>query len=90
MADPTQTQLADYAGAYQASSGPRMTVEPGEQFLICTMEGQGVADFFPEAKDIFFSKIMNITITFQRDERDKVVGLAVDMFGQKIQARKLE
>ena len=84
------SELKAYAGIYQVESGPKITVQPHDDFLICVMEGQGEADFFMEAKDRFFAKTVNVQVLFLRNETGAVDRIEIDLFGQKIPAIRVE
>jgi DNA-binding transcriptional MerR regulator len=79
----------DYAGAYQLEDEQFvLVVREGDRFFTRIL-GQPNLDLFPEAVDRFFSKIMPVQVTFERDG-GRVVSLTVHQNGFERRASRVD
>ncbi len=66
--------LPDYVGRYAYPGGTIMNVRLQDNHLLAQLTGQAEFELFPESTDIFFWRITEAKIAFQRDATGKITG----------------
>lgn len=85
---PAET-LADYVGRYELA--PRAVLEVTQEGgrLFAQLTGQGRYRLYAEAGDVFFYRVTDAQVTFERDDAGQVVRLILHQNGQDLPAKKL-
>jgi len=79
--------LRDYIGIYNLSDSMLLTIAEQDDQLFAQATGQGPFPIYPRAKNEFFAKVGDISLTFQRDTKDKVSGLILHQHGDRNAAK---
>lgn len=87
MIHMSPSQLKEYVGYYQFDSHLVLSVFRDGGQLYAEAMGQGAIPFYPSAKDEFFAKVADISISFLRGHGDKVVGLKLHQNGEALAKR---
>jgi len=58
--------------------------------LFCQASGQGKLELHPESETEFFTREIDATITFVRDEKGKVTKLILQQSGHNVSALKIK
>ncbi|HXG54007.1 MAG TPA: serine hydrolase [Vicinamibacterales bacterium] len=86
--DPTV--FNQYVGKYELTPTFVMTVTREGNSLMTQATGQGKIEVFPESDTVFFPKVMEATITFEKDASGKVVALVLRQGGRDQRAKKMD
>ena len=82
--------LKSYVGKYELSPNAVIDISKDENQLFVQLTGQPKFEIFPSSKTVFFLKVVEATITFNKDEKGKVISLILNQNGQTVTAKKLE
>ncbi len=82
-------QLAEFVGEYQLSPAAKFTIRQNADGLEAQLTGQGSLPIFPKGEDIFFYKVVDAELHFQRDDKNDVTGLVLHQGGRKMPAERL-
>jgi len=82
--------LDEYVGAYPLAPGFVLTVSREGGQLVCQATGQGKLPVFPSAKDEFFYRAVEATITFKRGDDGEVSGLVLHQNGANLPGTKVK
>jgi len=82
--------LEQYPGKYQIGEQIIVTVTFEDGKLLAQVAGQPKITLLPETEEKFFSKDVNLTITFIKDEGGNVTGFALSQGGANLPAKKIE
>lgn len=85
----TTQQLDDYVGSYRLAPKFVLKVFRDDDQLHAQATGQGPFPIFPSATDVFFAKVADIRINFQRDSDGKVKSLVLHQGGHDSPAAKM-
>ena len=80
-------QLDEYLGNYQLSPGFILTLFRQDDQLYAQATGQDAFPVFASAKDEFFANVACISLSFNRDTRDRVSGLVLHQNGDRAAPR---
>ncbi|WP_376690168.1 serine hydrolase [Wenzhouxiangella sp. EGI_FJ10409] len=83
-------QLADYVGEYALAPGARFTIRISDDGLEARLTGQ---PFFPihfKGDDVFFYKVVDAELHFQRNEQGEVDALVLHQGGIEQRAERIE
>jgi CubicO group peptidase (beta-lactamase class C family) len=80
-------ELDGYVGYYQLAPRFLLTVFRDDDQLYAQATGQGAFPIYPSAKDEFFAKVSDISISFLRGNKKKVVGLNLHQHGSTLAKR---
>lgn len=75
------SRLLDYEGAYRLDEFRTMTLTRDGRRLWSQVSGRYKIELYPERSDYFFSRDIDMQVTFERDARGKVKGLVLHRFG---------
>lgn len=67
--------LPQYVGTYALSPDFKIAITEGEDGLVAQATGQPAFPIFPQAEDLFFLKVVDARLRFERDESGKIVRL---------------
>ena len=79
-----------YVGKYELTPTFIMTVTREGNSLMTQATGQQKFEVFPESETQFFPKVIEATITFEKDASGKVVALVLTQGGRDQSAKKIE
>ena len=79
-----------YVGKYELRPDFVMTVAREGNSLIAQATGQNKIEIFPESETTFFPKVVDATISFEKDASGRVVALVLDQGGRKQRGKKVE
>jgi CubicO group peptidase (beta-lactamase class C family) len=79
-----------YVGKYELTPTFIMTVTREGSSLMTQPTGQARIEIFPESETTFFPKVVEATITFEKDASGKVVALILDQGGKKQRGKRIE
>ena len=82
--------LQDYIGEFNLMNILTFTVQEKEGQLLVQLTGQGMNPVFPEAKDKFFYKGVDVRYTFKRDDAGKVTSLILHQNGVDQEAKRVK
>lgn len=88
--DLPASRLLDYEGTYQVDEFVLMEVTRDGRRLWTQMSGQPRIEQYAERQDAFFSRDVDAQMTFRRDARGKVNGLALHWMGGDFAAPRLD
>jgi hypothetical protein len=81
--------LREYVGAYDAAPEMTIVVTLEDGRLNAHPTNQQKLPLFPESREKFFLRAVNIQITFVRNDAGQVTGLVVHEGGRDTPARKV-
>jgi CubicO group peptidase (beta-lactamase class C family) len=84
----TNEQLQKLVGTYVFQEGFKMNISISEGHLDVQAPGQDVTPFFPENELLFFSKVLEAKIQFEKNETGEVTHLFILNNGNKTKAEK--
>lgn len=80
-----------YAGKYQLSPGPLLTITRDGDRLMAEYEGQSRITLYPESETKFFFKVIDSQVTFVKNAEGRVTELIFHRSnGQQLTAKKIE
>ena len=82
--------LETYVGVYELSPEFKITITKDGKKLFAQATGQSQFEIFPFAKNEFFLKVVEASITFNTDDSGKVNSMTLHQGGQNIPAPKVE
>lgn len=82
--------LDEYLGAYELAPGARLTVARNGSGMSAQLTGQAPVAIFAEAKDKFFLRVVEATITFDRDQQDRIIGAVLHQNGIDQKAKRVQ
>ncbi|REJ78717.1 MAG: serine hydrolase [Acidobacteria bacterium] len=82
--------LTSYVGKYQINETIIITIALEDGKLIADLAGRNRFLLLPETEEKFFSKDINLTITFTKDDDGKVNGFLLSQGGGGTPAKKIE
>jgi hypothetical protein len=82
--------LASYVGKYELSPNAVIDVTKDEKQLYVQLTGQGKLEIFASEENVFFLKVVEATVTFNKDEEGKVISLTLNQNGQSVTGTKIE
>ncbi|CAM2068566.1 Serine hydrolase [Sulfidibacter corallicola] len=80
--------LKQYEGQYKLFNGGVFTVRLDESGLVVQLTGQPFFPVFAQKKDVFFYKVVDAQLHFERDEKGEVVSLVLHQNGMKMPAKR--
>jgi serine-type D-Ala-D-Ala carboxypeptidase/endopeptidase len=84
----TQT-LESYVGQYQLAPGFILTVSREENQLKAQATGQPQFPVFPKSQNVFYLKVVEAQLTFNKNEAGQVQSVTLNQGGQEIVGKKL-
>jgi bla regulator protein BlaR1 len=84
------SRLVHYVGSYQLDEITLIEVIPEGRRLWMQMSRHKKLELYPEADDKFFSRDIDLQVTFRRDARGRVDGLTLHQHGMALQAALLD
>jgi CubicO group peptidase (beta-lactamase class C family) len=82
--------IDEYVGKYEVIPEFVLTVTKEENRLMVQATGQPKLRVFPASESKFFYREVVAEITFERDERGKVVAMTIHQGGRDVRAKKVE
>lgn len=82
--------LSDYTGTYEVKPNVNLTIgldNTNQLYLLAPGQTKKV-ELFAETQNHFFVKIVDVEITFNTNEKEKVISLTMNQSGRKITAKK--
>lgn len=80
--------LQQYTGEYEFMPEFKVTLSVKDGLLIAQATGQPELQFYPEATDQFFAKMVDVEMKIDRDAQGKITGLTVNQGGREMKAKK--
>lgn len=77
-----------FVGSYTSESGVTFTVQTHAEALVLQLGQQPPLPLFPTSEQEFFSRALNITVTFERDTAGHIDGLILHQAGMKMTAKR--
>jgi len=81
--------LQSYVGKYELSPGFILTVSKEGSQMKTQATGQSMVDIFPKSDTVFYLKVVEAQITFNKDENGTVKSLTLLQGGQEMTGEKL-
>ena len=88
--DLPASRLIDYEGTFQVDEFILLEVRRDGRRLWTQMTGQAPIEQYAERQDAFFSRDVDVQLTFKRDARGAVTGLVLHSLGAQFAAPKLD
>ncbi|WP_411767452.1 serine hydrolase [Winogradskyella sp. A3E31] len=82
--------LDSYVGKYQLTPQFFITVSRKDNQLVAQATGQPEFEIFPSADNEFFLKVVEASITFNKDEAGNIVSMTLHQNGQDVPGKKIE
>ena len=82
--------LKNYTGKYEISPELFITVTVENDRIFVEVTGQQKTEIFPETETEFFVKVVDVQITFVKNEDGKVTELIIHQGGNDTPAKKVE
>jgi len=82
-------QLDAYVGEYQLGPAMRFTIRQKDGRLEAQLTGQGSYPIYAKGEDVFFYKVVDAELHFQRDDNGVIVGLVLHQAGRELPAKRL-
>lgn len=79
-----------YVGKYQLEPKVMATVSRDRDRILLEVTDQPRIEMFPESETVFFLKVVDATITFEKDEKGRVNALVIHQGGRDVKAKRLE
>jgi CubicO group peptidase (beta-lactamase class C family) len=79
-----------FVGQYQLSPKVIMTIKKAGNRLIAELTGQGEAEIFPSSETEYFTKVVDLRITFRRNDKGEVTGIVLTQAGNTRAAPKIK
>jgi serine-type D-Ala-D-Ala carboxypeptidase/endopeptidase len=76
--------LETYVGTYESPTAVRGTIRLEGDHLSGQVTGQPELRFYPESQTEFFCRMVDVQLTFTRDDQDRVTGLVLHQGGRDI------
>ena len=86
----TPEQLQPLVGRYELAPGAVITVTLADAQLSAQLTGQGAFEIFPESPTDFFLKVVDATLTFERDAGGAATAVTLHQNGHDTRGRRLE
>lgn len=86
---PTEA-LADFVGEYALSPQARFTIRRGDQGLEARLTGQPFFPIFPKGGGVFFYKVVDAELHFERDDEGQVEALVLHQGGIEQRAERVD
>lgn len=83
-------KLADYAGTYELAPDFKITITVKGDKLFAKATGQEEFEILSEKEDLFFYKVVEAKIQFNRDDKKEIISLTLLQGGQEIPGTKLK
>jgi len=83
-----EDDLVQYEGVYALAPTFKITIFKAGEKLMSQATGQGAFEIFPEAPDMFFLKVVDAQLRFERDESGEINALTLFQNGQEIPGKK--
>lgn len=81
-------KLNEYTGEYQLQEDFSITISVKDGKIYEQATGQEKAEIFAENEDLFFLKVADARLQFERNDKKEVVGLVLLQNGQKMKGKK--
>lgn len=81
-------QLQKLVGTYKIIEGFELKISIDKEQLIVQPTGQGVIPFFAENELLFFTKVIDAKLQFEKNEKGEITRLYLISYGEKTKAEK--
>lgn len=81
--------LESYVGVYEITPEFAITISRKENKIFLQATGQPEFEIFPSTENEFFLKVVEASITFNKNEKNEVISLTLHQGGQNIPASKV-
>jgi CubicO group peptidase (beta-lactamase class C family) len=82
--------LETYIGKYELVPGFVITITLKEDQLMAQATGQSNLPVFPKSENVFYYKVVQAELTFNKNDKGKVESLTLFQGGQKVKGKRLE
>ena len=82
--------LQTYVGKYELGPNAIIDVTKDKKQLFVQLTGQSKFEIFPSSEIKFFLKVVEATVTFNKDEKGNVISLTLNQNGRDISGNKVE
>lgn len=89
-AEVSEESLQDYVGEYALAPQARFTIRRGETGLEARLTGQPFFPIFPKGDDVFFYKVVDAELHFERNDEGEVNAVVLHQGGIEQRAERLE
>lgn len=86
----TADTLQQYAGEYELAPGFTITISVTDNKLFAQATGQEKFEVFAEKKDLYFLKVVEAKLQFNRDPAGKITSLTLFQSGQEVEGVKIK
>ena len=83
-------EMKSYAGVYEIAPEFRITIFVKDDKLYAQATGQQAFEIFRDKNDLFFLKVVEAKIQFNRDAGGQIEGLTLMQNGQEVPGRKIQ
>lgn len=80
----------EYIGEYEMAPGVIVTITTSENKIFAQLTGQESFEIFPMSEMEYFYKVVDATITFDKDDKGMVNSLILKQMGQEMAAQKIK
>jgi len=84
-----EAMLESYVGRYELSPGFILAVTKAGSQLKTQATGQAQVDIFPKSENVFYLKVVEAQLTFNKNENGVVVSVTLHQGGQEMLGKKL-
>jgi CubicO group peptidase (beta-lactamase class C family) len=86
----TNNQLQRFVGIYEIQKGVEMTISLNNDQLFAQLTGQNPLPIFAENEMLFFLKIVDAQIQFEKNEAEEITNLFLLQNGNKVAAKRIK
>lgn len=90
VADIDPVVYEEYIGEYEMAPGVNLTITTSENKIFAQLTGQESFEIFPMSEIKYFYKVVDATITFDKNESGEVINLVLNQQGQDMPAQKIK
>ncbi len=84
-----EAMLESYVGRYELSPGFILEVTKDGNQLKTQATGQAQVDIFPKSENVFYLKVVEAQLTFNKNENGVIVSVTLHQGGQEMEGKKL-
>lgn len=82
--------LEGYVGHYELAPGTIIEVTTKDNQIFGQMTGQPTFEIFAEKEDVFFLKVVDAQLLFDKNTEGKVIGLTLNQNGRQMPAKRIK
>lgn len=82
--------LDEYPGSYEVIAGVQMTITRQRDHLAFQLPRQAPVGLYADAKDNFFVRVVDATVTFERNEQGQIVACVLHQNGRDTKGKRVQ